>query len=255
MTIIRKLILLTLGLTVSACAAVDVPTRNAPFESLPDGQLSTPTGYELRGPKEPMLEPPHGTSAVTDVTPVVAIDAFGAVEFAAQQVPVHVTAVQVSVPRELKVSESNRYLPNGDIVWREDPLGDRYVQVQTIVQNAMNRGVAGLDGPVPVVLDIQISKFHALTEKARYTTGGRHGIIFDMAVTHAETGALLLPVRSVRADLNAFGGQQALMAIAHGKTQKIRITEHLAAVIRRELTQPEGYENASAGFVQMLYSF
>ena len=116
-------------------------------------------------------------------------------------------------------------------------------------------GVAGLDGPVPVVLDIQISKFHALTEKARYTTGGRHGIIFDMAVTHAETGALLLPVRSVRADLNAFGGQQALMAIAHGKTQKIRITEHLAAVIRRELTQPEGYENASAGFVQMLYSF
>ena len=197
----------------------------------------------------------RGTSSVTDVTPVVAVDAFGGAEFAALQVPVHVAAVQVRVPRSLKVSEANRYLPYGDIVWREDPVGDRYVQVQTIVKTAMDRGVAGLDGPVPVILDIQITKFHALTEKARYTTGGRHGITFEMTVKHAETGALLLPVRSIRADLNAYGGQQALIAMAHGQTQKVRITQHLAGVVRQELTKPETYQDASAEFVQMLYNF
>ena len=255
MTIVQKLMLLTLGLTVSACASVDVPTRNAPFESLPDGQVNTPVGYEIRDQTDPVLVPMNGAPAISDVTPVVAIDAFGVSKFAEHRVPVHVTSVQVNVPRSLKVSEANRYLPQGDIVWREDPRGDRYAQVQTIVQSAMDRGVMGLDGPVPVILDVQVRKFHALTEKARYTTGGRHGIIFEMSVRHAETGALLVPVRRVRADLNAFGGQQALMAIAHGQTQKVRITDHLAAVIRGELTQPEGYENASAEFAQMLHSF
>lgn len=255
MTIIRKLMLLTVGLTVSACAAVDVPTRNAPFELLPEGQVSIPVGYDTREEIKPIVVSQGGSPSVTNVTPVVAVDAFGGAEFAAQKVPVHVAAVQVRVPRSLKVSEANRYLPYGDIVWREDPVGDRYVQVQTIVQTAMDRGVAGLDGPVPVILDIQITKFHALTEKARYTTGGRHGISFEMTVKHAETGALLLPTRSVRADLNAYGGQQALVAMAHGQTQKVRITQHLAGVIHQELTKPETYKDASAGFVQMLYNF
>ena len=247
MTIFRTLMLLSLGLAVSACSAVDMPTRNAPFEPLPNGQLHTPTGYESRDPATPLLTP-------TNIVPVVAVDAFGGAEFAAQQVPVTVTSVVVRVPRELRVSEANRYVPSGDIVWREDPLGDRHAQVQTIVQDAMERGVAGLDGPVGVMLDIQVTRFHALTEKARYTTGGRHGISFQMAVRHPETGALLLPVRTVRADLKAYGGQQALVAMAHGETQKVRITKHLAAVIQQELTKPEGYEEASAGFLQMLYN-
>ena len=150
------------------------------------------------------------------------------------------------------MSEANRYIPRGDIVWREDPLGDRHAQVQTIVQAAMDRGVAVLDGPIAVALDIKITRFHALTEKARYTTGGVHAISFEMAIIDPDTGALLFPVRTVRADLRAFGGQQALLAIAHGRTQKVRITEHLAAVIQQELTNPEGYENANLGFIQML---
>lgn len=245
MTIFRTLMLLTLGLTVSACAAVDVPTRNAPFEALPDGQLRTPTGYEERQPVGPLILP-------TNVIPVVAVGTFGGGVIEPGQVPIKVTSVLVRVPRELKVSEANRYIPRGDIVWREDPLGDRHAQVQTIVQDALERGVAGLDGPVAVALDIKITRFHALTEKARYTTGGVHAISFEMAVKHPETGALLLPVRSIRADLKAFGGQQALLAMAHGRTQKVRITEHLAAVIQQELTGPEGYENADLGFIQML---
>jgi len=231
--------LVTLGLTVSACAAVDVPSRNAPFEQLPVGQLETPAGYENRISDAVPSIPSH-------VIPVVAVDMFGDIA------PMHVTSVRVQVPRKLQVSEANRYLPRGDIVWREDPAGDRHAQVQAIVQTAIERGTADLDGPVAVAVEVQITRFHALTEKARYTTGGVHAITFDLAVKDPQTGGLLMPVRSVRADLKAFGGHQALLAMARGETQKVRITEHLAAVIQQELTSPEGYENANLGFLQVL---
>jgi hypothetical protein len=165
---------------------------------------------------------------------------------------VHVTAVRVQVPRSLEVSEANRYLPRGDIVWRGDPIGDRYAQVEAIFQDAMERGTAQIDGPVPVVLNIRLVRFHALTEKARYTVGGVHNIIFDLALSDPATGELVTPVRRVQADLDGFGGQQALRAEAAGQTQKVRITAHLAEVIRQELTRPGGYKNANLGFMQLL---
>lgn len=34
--------------------------------------------------------------------------------------------VRVSVPKTLTVSEAKKLLPNADIVWREDPPGDRH---------------------------------------------------------------------------------------------------------------------------------
>jgi hypothetical protein len=34
-------------------------------------------------------------------------------------------------------------------------------------------------------------RFHALTERARYTIGGQHEIEFVYSVRHAETGAIL----------------------------------------------------------------
>ena len=48
------------------------------------------------------------------------------------------------------------------------------------------------------------------------------------------------------------GGQQAILADARGETQKVRITNHLTEVIRQELSNPEGYKNASRGFIQIL---
>ena len=51
--------------------------------------------------------------------------------------------VRVSVPKSLSVSEAKSLLPNADIVWREDPLGDRHAQVGKIVQNAVLRGAQG----------------------------------------------------------------------------------------------------------------
>lgn len=233
----KLFLLLGMGLMVSACASVEVPTRNTPFEQLPNGAVAAPAGYQAT---------PLGTNSVVITTPAAlqAIDAGTS--------PVTVNSVTIRVPRSLKVSEANRYIPRGDIVWRGDPMGDRHAQVQAIFQTAMQKGVSPLNGPASVDLDIQVLRFHALTEKARYTTGGVHAITFDLAVKHPETGALLMPIRTVRADLDGFGGQQALQADARGQTQKVRITNHLAEVIRQELSNPEGYENASLGFYQML---
>ncbi len=242
---LRKVVLVACGLGLSACSTVDVATRNNPYEVLPAGQPQTPSGYiQNEAPADLKLVPAFAEAGAVPEPSVQITDAF--------QVPVSIVSVRVRVPRSLSVSEANRYLPRGDIVWREDPIGDRHAQVGTIVQAAMEQGTASLDGPVQAVLDIRLSRFHALTEKARYTTGGVHSISFDLALTDPQTGELLTPVRQVRADLDAFGGKQALRAMAAGQTQKVRITNHLAEVIRQELTNPDGYKNASLGFMQML---
>lgn len=235
----RIFLMLGLGLAVSACTAVDVTTRNAPFEQIPDTDVAVPAGYV---PQDEASSKATAKSGVSD--PVVALTPGVS--------PVRVNSVRVLVPRSLEVSEANRYLPKGDIVWREDPIGDRHAQVQKIVQDAMNKGVKPLNGPVRVNLDVQVARFHALTEKARYTTGGVHSITFHLAIRDPKTGELLMPARTVRADLDAFGGQQAINAVAKGQTQKVRITNHLAEVIRQELSNPEGYKNANLGFIQML---
>ncbi len=252
----RLIMLMGLGLTVSACAAVDVPTRNAPYEQLPDGAVAAPAGYELtQAERQPIPTAAVGQVAIQATraaTPDASTGLANALTILPGQAPVSVNTVTVEVPRALKVSEANRYLPRGDIVWREDPIGDRHAQVQKIVQDAIVRGVTPLNGPVSADIVIQVKRFHALTEKARYTTGGVHSITFDLALKNPETGELLVPVREVRADLDGFGGKQALQAEARGLTQKVRITNHLAEVIRQELTNPEGYKNASLGFFQVL---
>ncbi|QYX58439.1 hypothetical protein K1T73_08855 [Roseovarius sp. SCSIO 43702] len=160
---------------------------------------------------------------------------------------IRVEEVTVSVPRSLKVSEANRYFPGGDIVWREDGPGDRHVQVQKIVEEAIGAGVTGLDGATPVDLHIEITRFHALTEKARYTTGGVHDIEFMVTLLHPETHQPLGPSHHVDAGFKAYGGQKAIAAEAKGLTQKVRINRHLQGVIRDELTKAGGHKQASLG--------
>lgn len=160
---------------------------------------------------------------------------------------VSVNKVIVRVPRELKVSEANRYFPDGDIVWREDPIGDRYAQVQAIVEDAMLKGVMGLQGSVAVDLDIEVLRFHALTEKARFATGGVHAIQFRMTLLDPVTGQAVSEPRLIKASLREFGGDKAIAAMQRGETQKVRITEHLADVIRTEITAPGTYRPADLG--------
>ena len=114
----------------------------------------------------------------------------------------------------------------------------------------MLAGVRGLEGgQTPVLLDIEVTRFHALTEKARYTVGGVHAVQFLMLLRDPETGEALGEPKFIKADLKAFGGTAAVRAERQGLTQKVRITNHLIEVIRLELTSPEGYTAANLGLI------
>ena len=162
----------------------------------------------------------------------------------------NVQAVQVSVPPSLTVSEANRYYPGGDIVWREEPLGDRHAQVKAIFEDGLNMGLAALpQGPVPVVLEVEVTRFHALSEKARYTVGGVHAVQFEYRLVDPETGAALTEPRAIKADFKAFGGSRAINAERNGITQRVRITNRIAEVMQKELSQPGTFHAAHTGLI------
>jgi len=149
---------------------------------------------------------------------------------------ISVAGYNIRVPESLRVSEAELFYPLGDIVWRGDPMGDRYDQVKAIFEASVLNGIEGLQGVVPVVLDIEVLRFHALTNKARYTVGGVHSMRFNLTLRDPESGAVLVPTQVIEADLKAFGGQKAILADRRGQTQKVRITGHLANVIRETLS-------------------
>ncbi|MXU65805.1 DUF6778 family protein [Oceanomicrobium pacificus] len=140
--------------------------------------------------------------------------------------------VVVSVPDELSVSEQNRLAPVADIVWREDPLGDRRAQVGQILEDGIRAGTADMNGSQPVVLRAQLTRFHALSDRARRSTGGVHKVSYYIRPYDAATGRPLAPTSLLHADLKAFGGAAAEAAVARGATQKLRITAQIALVTR-----------------------
>jgi len=147
-----------------------------------------------------------------------------------------VVGLDIKVPRSLVVSEADSYKPAADIVWRGDPFGDRYAQVKAIFEEGIGRGVRSLQGNLPVVVHIEVRKFHALTERTRYSVGGTHAIDFLLSVTNGRTGEVIIPPYLVSTRLKGYGGDKALAAERIGLTQKVRITAHLAGLIRQELT-------------------
>ncbi len=166
------------------------------------------------------------------------LDSAGLTATAVTQPEISVASYNIKVSRGLRVSEANSYYPMGDIVWRGDPVGDRHEQVARIFDTAMTSAAEQADGALPAEVDIEVLRFHALTEKTRYTIGGVHSIKFVMTLRDPETGATIMPPRTVVADLKAYGGSRALAAERQGRTQKLRITRHLQNVIQQELVKP-----------------
>lgn len=144
-----------------------------------------------------------------------------------------VSAIDVQVPRTLSVSEENTYAPDADIVWRGEPRGDRYAQVDRIITEAATAGASGLKGGRPVRLVIVMQTFHALTEKTRYGLEGAgvHNIQFTAQVFDARSGAPLSSADLISADLIGYTGSEALAAEARGETQRVRIVAHVSRVI------------------------
>lgn len=147
-------------------------------------------------------------------------------------------SIRFAVPEDMTVSEANSYYPIADIVWRGDPLGNRAEQIADIFQTSIRAAGDSLTGSVPVTVDVQLARFHSLTERTRFSVGGVHSIKFDLTVRHAETGHILEPTRRIDGDLAALGGYAAMAADNAGQTQKVRITTHLTSLFARELSTP-----------------
>ena len=136
------------------------------------------------------------------------------------QQPVYkVEQLSVTIPEELTVSEANTFVPRADIVWREDPRGNRKRQVQAIMANAIAEGVSQVNEGQPVTMEVRVNTFHAVTEKARYTVGGKHNINFDYLLRDVNTGLPVAEIKNIDASFKAHGGRKAVAAEQRGETQ------------------------------------
>ena len=153
-----------------------------------------------------------------------------------QQSPAYrVESVTVLVPETLRVSEANTYYPNADIVWRGDAPGNRWAQVQAIFEEAIGRSRSQLTEGRPADLEVEVMRFHSLTDKTRYTLGGVHSIKFKLTLRDPQSGEIL-EQRIEKADLKAYGGSKAVAMEVQGMGQKVRITQHLADTFVKELS-------------------
>ena len=210
MKLFRFIPALLMAASLQACMQPEAPSRNL---TLPQGSVTS--GGTSSGP----------------TTPAAMLD--GQMVMAAQYA---VTAININVPRSLVASEANTFRPNADIVWRGEAPGDRHAQVAAIFQEAMATGTANMISGRQVALDIEVSKFHCVTEKTRFTVGGVHSMQFLLTVRDAATGEIIQPQRMVVADVKAAGGSRALAEDYAGRTQRVVVEERLAQVIRRELS-------------------
>lgn len=213
----RSLIAVILALGVSACVSSTPPASRGAMVQQPN--LTAGASQSSGG----------GETAVPDGTVYL-------------QSQFDVEAIRVTVPRSLKVSEANTFKPRADIVWHGEPLGDRYVQVAAIFNDAMLQGTAAVQKGRKVDLDIEVTYFHALTEKTRYTIGGVHEMQFVLTVRDAMSGAVIDGPREIVADVKAAGGAEAIAEEQVGRTQRVVTVERLASVIRRELSAPVSQE-------------
>ena len=144
--------------------------------------------------------------------------------------------IRISVPSKLKVSEANMFYPVADIVWRGEPIGNRHAQVMSIFKEAMDRGTYTMTTGRKVLVDVEVTRFHSVTEKTRYTVGGTHSMRFNLTVRDAVTGLVIDGPRLVAADAKAAGGAQAVAEEQMGRTQRVVVVERLANAIRAELS-------------------
>jgi hypothetical protein len=146
----------------------------------------------------------------------------------------HMADVNVTVPETLSVSEEHTYEPKADIVWREDPLGDRRAQVAALMKKAIARGGDGLNGPRAVRFDVTMARFHALTfeaEALNFPGIGVHNIDFTIRVVDARTGAVLAGPTVIDAAMPALTGAEMIKARVRGESQRSQISAHVAATI------------------------
>ncbi len=150
-----------------------------------------------------------------------------------------VSRVNVSVPETLVVSEENSIKPIADIVWHGEAAGDRYAQVKSMMSTAFGKATAGMRGTKRVVIDVEVTRFHAVTPKTRYNYGGEQEIEFVMTVRDANSGVVIQPARLIDATHKGLCCGPAKEADAEDPTyQRTRLVDYVAGVVVAELNKP-----------------
>ncbi len=148
----------------------------------------------------------------------------------------NVADVVLKASSNLSVSEANTYYPSADIVWRGDPYGDRRVQVMSMFDTAIQRNQSRLWGARDVQVEVDLVRFHGVTERTRFSIGGVYNAIFDLTVRDYATGEIIEGPRRIEGNLPAPGGGAAYMQEQRGETEKVRVTQFLTQILYRELT-------------------
>ena len=178
-----------------------------------------------------------GLSACTTIGPDTEIHARPIGLSAAAVDRLSVSQIVVQVPQNLTVStDPNEQFPQVDIVWYEDPAGDRKEQVQAIVERGMRGAVAELVGPTKVEADVVVRRFHAVTPKAlNGSLPAWHDVTLDITLRDANSGAVIAQILGLNADSTALTQGQSKAALARGQTQKSRIVARIVLVVQQWL--------------------
>ena len=146
-----------------------------------------------------------------------------------------VVDVQATVPRTLTTTTRNGQMPNVDLIWTEEGLGDVYAQIEAIMEDSMaaaaSRFHSSIKGSRPVIIRTEQTQFHSLTQRARSNIGGIHNVDFILTVVDANTGELLAGPAVIEADVKAYGGAKADQLVAQGQTMRVRIVDRVSQVI------------------------
>ena len=136
-------------------------------------------------------------------------------------------------PNTLTVSNNNTYAPQADVVWHGEPFGDRRAQVAAVLDEGLTRGSRPLRGERPVTMTARILTFHGVTPSAvARAPAAVHNIRFVLSVFDARTGEVLVHNETISADLEANVGTAAIAAAINRQTQRERVVEHIASVMR-----------------------
>lgn len=143
-----------------------------------------------------------------------------------------VQSVKVAVPEELTVSDMNVLIPDADIVWHSDGPGDRRAQVADVLKDGIELGARGLGGPVPVIVEAELVRFHALTPYAFQVAPpgtGVESVRFKVVVRDARTRKTLLAEGFISADGRAVAAKDGGF---RGPQERTRIVSRIATVTR-----------------------
>lgn len=131
-----------------------------------------------------------------------------------------VSDVTVAVPETLSTTEENSAVPEADIVWHGEPVGDRRAQVAAILTEGIEAGSAGLGGTQPVTISATVTQFHAVTPEGErlirtFTNAGVDDIKYTIQVNDARTGAALTEPQAIEASMPATTASNRAEIVSH----------------------------------------